>query len=257
MPSIPRILMKPFYCLLAAGLALGSALNLSAAEPKRVIVCTVTTGFRHGSIPYAEKTLQKLADESKAYTIVASARQPDVQVPRKPNKPKDLAKDADERAKAKYDADMQKYNAELAKWTPEVDQSAKDAQAKFDSAVKESLAILSPENLKNQKIDAVIFANTTGMLPLPDPEGFIKWIEAGHAFIGMHSASDTFHQFAPYIEMLGGEFAGHGPQVPADLTKADPSHPATAGLPEQWNLLQEEMYQFKNHDPAKVHVLWY
>jgi type 1 glutamine amidotransferase len=249
--------MKPLQSLLFAGLALASALTLSAAEPKRVIVCTVTTGFRHGSIPYAEKTLQKLADESKAYTIVAFARQPDVQIPRKPNKPKDLAKDADEKAKAKYDAEMKKYSAELEKWTPEIESGAKDAQAKLDSAIKESLAILSPENLNNQNIDGVIFANTTGMLPLPDPDGFINWIEAGHAFIGMHSASDTFHQFAPYIEMLGGEFAGHGAQVPADLTKADPSHPATAGLPEQWDLLQEEMYQFKSHDPAKVHVLWY
>jgi type 1 glutamine amidotransferase len=249
--------MKPFSHLLVAGLVLASALTLSAAEPKRVIVCTVTTGFRHSSIPYAEKTLQKLADESKAYTIVAFARQPDIQVPRKPNKPKDLAKDADEKAKAKYEADMKKYSAELEKWTPEVEKSAKEAQAKFDSGIKESLAILSPENLKNQKIDGVIFANTTGMLPLPDPEGFIKWIEAGHAFIGTHSASDTFHQFTPYIEMLGGEFQTHGAQVPADLTKGDPNHPATAGLPDQWNLLQEEMYQFKNHDPAKVHVLWY
>jgi type 1 glutamine amidotransferase len=249
--------MKTFPSLLAAGLVLASAFTLHAAEPKRVIVCTVTTGFRHSSIPYAEKTLQKLADESHAYTIVAFARQPDVQIPRKPNKPKDLAKDTDEKAQAKYESEMKKYSAELEKWTPEIESSAKDAQAKFDSGVKESLSILSPENLEQQKIDGVIFANTTGMLPLPDPEGFIKWIQAGHAFIGMHSASDTFHQFAPYIEMLGGEFAGHGAQVPADLNNADPSHPATAGLPEQWNLLQEEMYQFKNHDPAKVHVLWY
>src|SRR3954462_8193746 len=102
MPSIPRISMKPFLSLVAAGFALASALTLSAAEPKRVIVCTVTTGFRHGSIPFAEKTLQKLAGESKAHPIVAFARQPDIQVPRKPNKPKDLAKDADEKAKAKY-----------------------------------------------------------------------------------------------------------------------------------------------------------
>ncbi len=249
--------MKPFPFLLAAGLALASAFTLHAAEPKRVIVCTVTTGFRHSSIPFAEKTLQKLADESKAYTIVAFARQPDVQVPRKPNKPKDLAKDADDKAKAKYEADLKKYDSEMQKWTPEIESSAKDAQAKFDSGIKESLSILSPENLQNQKIDGVIFANTTGMLPLPDPEGFIKWIEAGHAFIGMHSASDTFHQFTPYIEMLGGEFQTHGAQVPADLNKGDANHPATAGLPDQWNLLQEEMYQFKSHDPAKVHVLWY
>src|SRR3954471_2711675 len=100
--------------LLAAALAgLLAFPSARAAEPKRVIVCTVTTGFRHGSIPFAEKTLQKLADDSKAFTIVAFARQPEVQVARKPNKPKDLAKDADDKAKAKYEADMKKYSAEL------------------------------------------------------------------------------------------------------------------------------------------------
>src|SRR3954466_12331548 len=111
MPSFLRSLVVAAL----AGTFLASAGSLFAAEPKRVIVCTVTTGFRHSSIPYAEKTLQKLADESKAYTIVAFARQPDIQVPRKPNKPKDLAKDADEKAKAKYDADMKKYSSELEK----------------------------------------------------------------------------------------------------------------------------------------------
>lgn len=249
--------MKTFSCLFVAGLALMSALTLSAAEPKRVIVCTVTTGFRHSSIPFAEKTLQKLADESKAFTIVAYAQQPDVKVARKPNKPNAPKDPADEKGKAKYEADLKKYETEIAKWTPEVDAAAKEAQAKFDREVSQSLLVLSPENLQKQKIDGVIFANTTGMLPLPDKEGFIKWIQAGHAFMGMHSASDTFHQFTPFIDMLGGEFAGHGAQVPAELIKGDSSHPATAGLPDRWNLLQEEMYEFKSHDPAKVHVLWY
>ena len=85
-------------------------LPASAAEPKRVIVCTVTTGFRHSSIPYAEKTLQKLADETHLYTIVDFARQPDVQIAHKPNKPGDLKPDADDKAKARYDADMKRYN---------------------------------------------------------------------------------------------------------------------------------------------------
>ena len=79
-----RTILHP---LLAIAL-LAPALPARAAEPKKIIVCTVTTGFRHSSIPLAEKTLQKLADESKAYTIVEFVRQPDIQVRRKPNKPK-------------------------------------------------------------------------------------------------------------------------------------------------------------------------
>jgi type 1 glutamine amidotransferase len=248
-----------FRILCASAAALLTALPASAlaAEAKRVIVCTVTTGFRHSSIATAEKTLQQLADESKAFTIVDFARQPNVNVPKKPSKPQDLKPDADDKARAKHESETKKYNEELAKWTPEKEQEAKDAQAKFDAGLKESLAKLSPENLNAKKIDGVIFANTTGMLPLPDSEGFINWIKAGHAFMGMHSASDTFHKFEPYIDMLQGEFETHGAQVPADLIRADANHPSTEGLPEKWNLKQEEMYLIKSHDRTKARELYY
>jgi len=200
---------KALRSLLVAALFTTPAFSTFAAEAKRVIVCTVTTGFRHSSIPFAEKTLKKLGEDSGAYTIVDFVQQPVVNVPKKPNKPKDLAKDADDKAKAKYEADMKKYEAELAKWTPEMEKEAKDVQGKFDEGVKQSLEKLSPANLTSNKIDLVIFANTTGDLPLPDKEGFIKWIEDGHAFAAMHSGSDTFHKFPGYIDMLQGEFETH------------------------------------------------
>ena len=243
--------------LFTLALAAAPAFSAFAADAKRVLVVTTTTGFRHSSIPYAEKTLQKLGEESGVYTVVDFARQPDIQVPRKPNKPKDLAPNADDKAKAKYEGDMKKYDAEMAKWTPEVEAQAKDAQAKLDAGIKESLEKVSPENLAKNKIDMVIFANTTGDLPLPDKEGFIKWIEDGHAFAAMHSGSDTFHKFPGYIEMLGGEFETHHAQVPADLVAADQAHPANAGLGSKWDLKQEEMYHIKSQDRAKVHMLWY
>jgi type 1 glutamine amidotransferase len=228
-----------------------------AADAKRVIVVTVTTGFRHSSIPFAEKTLQKIGEESGVYTIVDFARQPEIVVPRKPNKPKDLKPDADDKAKAHYADDIKKYEAELAKWTPEVEQQAKAAQAEFDAAAVASLGKVSPTNLVANKIDLVIFANTTGDLPIPDKEGFIKWIEDGHAFAAMHSGSDTFHKFPAYLEMLGGEFQTHKAQVPADLVAADTKHAANGGIGESWNLKQEEMYHIISQDPTKVHSLWF
>ncbi len=249
--------MKTTLRLLIPALAAIIALPAVAQEPKRVIVCSVTTGFRHSSIGIAEKTLQKLADESHAFTIVDFARQPEVQVPHKPNKPADLKPDADDKAKTKYEADLKKYNDEIAKWTPEIEQKAKEAEAKLKADMDASLAKLSPQNLIDKKIDGVIFANTTGDLPLPDRDGFIKWIEDGHAFMGMHSASDTYHGYPAYLKMLGGEFETHKAQVPADIVVADPEHPATKGLPNPWNLKREEMYHIKNQDRSKVHVLLY
>ena len=194
----------------------------SAAEPRKVIVCTVTTGFRHSSIGEAEMTLQKLADETKAFTIVEFVRQPDVQVPKKPARPGEPEPGADETAKTKYAKDLKKYEEEVAKWTPEKEADFQKAQETFDARLKAEMEKLAPENLK--KVDGVIFASTTGdNYPLPDREGFVKWVHEGGAFIGMHAASDTLQSFEPYYEMLQGTFNGHGEQVPAVLINADKS----------------------------------
>jgi len=242
--------------LLLAAFAVFSPLA-HTAEPKRLVVCTVTAGFRHSSIAEAEKALQQLADESKAFTIVDFIRQPEVTVPKKPAAPRALKPDADEKAKARFAEDMKKHEAALAQWTPENEAAMKGAQAEFQTRMKKSLARLAPENLVAQQVDAVIFANTTGDLPLPDPDGFVKWIADGHAFIGMHSATDTFKSWGPYFEMLQGTFDGHGAQVPADLIAADTAHPANGGIGATWNLEQEEMYLIRNHDRAKLRTLWF
>jgi uncharacterized protein len=226
---------------------------LSAAEPKKVIVCTVTTGFRHSSIPYAEKTLQKLAEDSKAYVVVDWVQQPSLQVPKSPSKPKDLKADASEKDKAKHAEDLAKFETASKEWEASGKIKAAEVQREFDAALKTQMAKLGPDRLA--KVDGVIFANTTGDLPLPDKEGFVKWIENGGAFMAMHSGSDTFHGFRPYIDMLQGEFDGHGAQVPADLIVADQAHPATQGLSNPWDLKQEEMYLIKNHDRSKLRTL--
>ncbi len=250
--------------LLITAAATYIALPASAADPKRVIVCTVTTGFRHSSIGEAEKTLQKLADDTKAFTIVDFARQPEVKILKKPDRPKDLKPDADEKTKAKYEGELKKFDEEMAKWTPDMEQKAKDAQTQFDTALRQSLDKLSPKYLESQKIDGVIFANTTGTLPLPDRDGFIKWVQDGHAFMGMHSAGDTFHvkesgNWPGYVDMVQAEFKTHGAQVPADLIAIDTGHPANGGIGATWDIKQEEMYEFKDesHDRSKLHALWY
>ena len=245
--------MKLLRTLLLLSVVAGAA--ALAAEPKKVIVCTVTTGFRHSSIPFAEKTLQKLADESKAFTIVDWVQQPKANVPNAPSKPGELKADADEKAKTKYAADLAKYETAQKDWEATGKTKAAEAKTAFDAEMKTQMAKLGPDKLA--KVDGVIFANTTGDLPLPDKDGFIKWIEAGHAFMAMHSGSDTFHGFKPYIEMLGGEFETHKAQVPVDLIVADAQNPAAKGLPSPWDLAQEEMYLVKNHDAAKVHRILY
>ncbi len=118
-----------------------------------------------------------------------------------------------------------------------------------DAEVAEKLTL---EKLKN--VDAVIFANTTGDLAIPDKDGFIRWIENGHALIGMHSGSDTFHGYPPFIKALGGEFRTHGAQVQIDAYNLDPSHPATKNFGPIYTVF-DEIYQFTNFNRGEVHGL--
>jgi type 1 glutamine amidotransferase len=212
-------------------LAWAIALGVVAAEPKKLLLVTVTTGFRHSSIPTAEKVIQKLAKETGLFTVDL-VQQP----PNKPTPPKRPENPTPEQ-EAAYKEALAKYKAEDAKW---------------QEALKKELDKLSPENLK--KYDGVIFANTTGDLPLPDRQAFLDWIKEGKAFIGMHSASDTFHGFKPYIEMLGGEFQSHGAQVSVDCINEDNQHPCCRHLSQQWTVF-DEIYIMKNFNRDTVHML--
>jgi type 1 glutamine amidotransferase len=137
--------------------------------------------------------------------------------------------------------------------TEEARQAYADEQKKFRETLTNELQKLAPANLKNY--DGIVFASTTGDLPIPDPQGLLDWLKAGHAFIGIHAASDTFHHWPGFIDMIGGEFDHHGAQLSIDCLNQDPLHPATAALPKVWTIPQEEVYQFKHYDPEKVHDL--
>lgn len=231
--------MKTLLSILAATV-LATTLH---AEPKKLLVVSTTTGFRHSSIPTLEKVIAQLGKDSGAFTVDFVQQPPGK--PTAPKKPKAPTVDALESAKEAHNLAEEKYNAEKAAYDV--------AEAKWQETLKVALEKLSPASLKNY--DGVVFASTTGDLPLPDKAAFLDWIKQGHAFIGLHAASDTFHGYPDFIEMIGGEFARHGPQVSVDCLNQDAQHPATAALPKTWTITQEEIYEFKNYDPAKVHDL--
>jgi uncharacterized protein len=212
---------------------------MSLAAPKKLLVVTVTTGFRHSCIPLSEQVLEKLAAQSGQFTV-DFVRQPAGE-PKAPTKPK--VGPAGDHAPA--------YLAAMAKWE-EANKAFETARAAWMPQVAAALQPLSPSRLKGY--DGVIFASTTGDLPLPDKQGFIDWVNAGHAFIGVHAAADTFHGFPAFIAMLGGEFLRHGPQVTVDCINQDPAHAATKPLPATWTVF-DEIYQFKNFERTKVHGL--
>lgn len=105
-----------------------------------------------------------------------------------------------------------------------------------------------------QNYDGVVFAGTTGDLSLPSREAFLNWIRSGKVFIGIHSATDTFKGYQPFIEMIGGEFKAHGPQLKVSLINEDSKHAATKNIAETTEIF-DEIYVFKNFNQAKVRVL--
>jgi type 1 glutamine amidotransferase len=111
---------------------------------------------------------------------------------------------------------------------------------------------MNPEALK--QYDAVIFANTTGELPIPDKEAFMEWLKSGKGFVGMHSATDTFHNYDPYIDMIGGLFKTHGEQVGVDAINNDKTCPACAHFGDTFKVF-DEIYILQRFDPSKVHGL--
>ncbi|MDP6446529.1 MAG: ThuA domain-containing protein [Pirellulaceae bacterium] len=113
------------------------------------------------------------------------------------------------------------------------------------------------ENLQNYDI---VFFYTTGKLPIGEEAlkyFFNDWLkQKGHGFIGTHSATDTFKDFEPYWDMIGGTFNGHpwGSGSTVTITVHDRKHPASTVWGEEFTI-KDEIYRFRNWQPKKVRVL--
>lgn len=140
----------------------------------------------------------------------------------------------------------------------------------------------TPEYLAG--FDAFLFY-TTGDLAMrkSDPRGddlppmtvagkaaLLAAIAGGKGFVGVHSATDTFHTAGhndhvperwvddgaaadDYVKMIGGEFIRHGKQQVSKLTVADPKFPGLSAVPVDFAPM-EEWYSLKNFAPD-LHVL--
>lgn len=113
------------------------------------------------------------------------------------------------------------------------------------------------DNLKNY--DIVMFY-TTGALPIAEADRdyfFKEWLTAkGHGFVGFHSAADTYGDYQPYWDMVGGTFNGHPWNAGDTVTIKvhDAAHPLMKSFGAEFTI-RDEIYQYKNWQPEKVRVL--
>ncbi len=116
---------------------------------------------------------------------------------------------------------------------------------------------LTRENL--QRYNLVAFY-TSGDLPIaPENLKYLldEWVrQPGHGFLGFHSASDTYKNHEAYWDFIGGSFDGHpwGQGTKVTIRVHDTSHPAMKPFGDEL-VLKEEIYQYVNWQPEKVHVL--
>jgi hypothetical protein len=121
--------------------------------------------------------------------------------------------------------------------------------------------------------DAIVFY-TSGVLTEPNKaktppmsergkKRLLHTIARGKGFVGLHSATDSFHskgprdqnqtEVDPYIAMLGGEFIVHGAQQEALIQAASPKFPGVKQFG-RWQRLKEEWYTLKNF-AKDLHVI--
>jgi type 1 glutamine amidotransferase len=148
----------------------------------------------------------------------------------------------------------------------------------FDFTYAKDGTVFTPEKIR--QYDAFFFYTTGDLteagkdgnppMSVAGKEAFLDAIAKGKGFIGVHSASDTFHspgnkdhgperfqldgdKADPYVKMLGTEFILHGSQQPGHLICVDSKFPGCANFPTDF-APREEWYSLKDF-PADTHVI--
>ena len=118
-------------------------------------------------------------------------------------------------------------------------------------------ADFTEENLRNYDIVAFY---TTGDLPIAEADRdyfFQEWLpKKGHGVLGFHSAADTFHEYEPYWDMMGGTFIKHPWNSGSTVTliNHDPDNVCVQPFGQDF-VIKDEIYMYRHWQPEKVRVL--
>src|SRR4051812_13095990 len=200
------------FCVSLLALFCGTSLAL-AADNKKVLFLTKSTGFQHPVITRDPKDPQKLAFAEQMLTDIGAANGSAVTV----------TKDADIFNDPKT---YETYQVIAFYTTEDLTKPSDKYDVKRDDQGK-------PVKGPDGKTQQGNFIHTEKPMSKEGKAMFLQAIADGKAgFIGFHSASDTFHSknrgkpdllrdadvkdpVDPYIGMIGGEFGGHGSQQKA------------------------------------------
>lgn len=121
----------------------------------------------------------------------------------------------------------------------------------------EDESYFEPDKLKT--FDAVFMLNTTGdcfrakggdakeaqMREEILKKSLADFVAGGKGLIGVHSATDTYHRWKEYNQMMGGTFAGHPWHTKVPIKNLEPKHPVNAAFNGMDFEATDEIYQFR------------
>lgn len=119
----------------------------------------------------------------------------------------------------------------------------------FTTDTTTNSTLFTDNNLK--KYDVIIFSNTNNDVFDTEEQrvAFMRYIQAGGGFMGIHSASGTERKWKWFKLMLGATFLRHPPFQPFTVHVLDKKHPAVKNLSPQWET-KDECYFFKEINPS-------
>ena len=128
-----------------------------------------------------------------------------------------------------------------------------DESDAFDLTVSHDASTLTANTLRQYR--AVVFF-TTGELPMNigQRSALLSYVRAGGAFVGVHSATDTFYDWPGYLDLVGGYFDGHPWHQEVSVRVEDGAHPSTRHLGKSFRI-RDEIYQHRDWARDKVNVL--
>lgn len=101
--------------------------------------------------------------------------------------------------------------------------------------------------------DAVVWLNTYGeVLDETQQVAFQEWMSQGGGFVGVHGAARTHTEWAYFHELVGAAaVAGEDSKVTSQTVTVDNEHPATEGMPDNWEDHSDQWYSF-DRSPAAL-----
>lgn len=122
--------------------------------------------------------------------------------------------------------------------------------AGLQTFLSEDLEVLTAPSLS--RYDLVVNLTTGRTLDASQERGLMEFVRGGKGLIGIHNATDTFKDSAPYMSAIGGRFITHPAQLEISVEYTDTSHPIVAGLPAF--TVKDELY-IMEWNPEHVHLL--